>query len=325
MHLMRKSGNQEAELARAFEDADASAKIAVVQKALSGKSTAVVATAARLAAKHGLSAVSHDLVDAMVRLSKDGDRVDPLCSARHALVEALVALGAGDPEPFVLGLAIRVGMQTQLEAHSRLRIASALGLAQSRMPELDILEHLVNLLGDRDDNVRANVVRALSQLASREAALLVRAKAVCGDENVEVVGQCFVALLDMMPVEHLDFIAEMAMKRNDQVGGLALLALSGCQHPASIAKLTEYWHRKTDAPSKQDALDAIANSRHREQAIDFLLSLVEEGSPQVAADAIMALATARYKDVARDRLKALVEERDSSTIRRAFERGFGPG
>ncbi len=71
------------------------------------------------------------------------------------------------------------------------------------------MRHLVDLLGaDKEKIVRIDAARAIAQLGGIESVLLLRLKSLAGDPEPEVIGQCFVALLDLSPEDYIPFVAD---------------------------------------------------------------------------------------------------------------------
>ena len=69
------------------------------------------------------------------------------------------------------------------------------------LSENDLLAHLVELLADRDKAVRAEVARAIEQVGSPSASLLLRLRAILGADEPEVLGACYGGVLRIEGVE----------------------------------------------------------------------------------------------------------------------------
>src|ERR1039458_3482030 len=77
-----------------------------------------------------------------------------------------------------------------------LRATCALALVQCRsLVDSDLLAHLVELLADKDKAVRAEAVRAIEQVGSSSASLLLRLRAVLDADEPEVLGACYSGIL----------------------------------------------------------------------------------------------------------------------------------
>jgi HEAT repeat protein len=118
--------------------------------------------------------------------------------------------------------------------------------------------------------------------------LLLRLKALCGDEP-EVLGECFAGLLRAAPNESLQFVAKFLDHREEAVAEAAALALGDSRLESAFPALRDASQLLRARPLRRTLLLAIALLR-RENAIDYLLDLVENGESQVSADAVDALA-----------------------------------
>src|SRR5271155_4862339 len=138
----------------------------------------IVAKAADLVMQRRLEQLLPDLLAAFDRFFEDAEKRDPQCWAKNALSRALATLEFQDPAPFLRGM-----RHVQLEAvwggrsdtAGTLRGICALALVQCRtVSEADLLRHLLDLLVDKDKSARADAVRAVEQVGSPTASLLLR-------------------------------------------------------------------------------------------------------------------------------------------------------
>ena len=82
----------------------------------------------------------------------------------------------------------------------------------------------MTLLADPEIAARAGAVRALGESGQSEAMLLLRLKALLGDDE-EIMGECFAALLRLAPAPSLEFVADFLHSSSDEVAERAALAL----------------------------------------------------------------------------------------------------
>src|SRR5246500_231407 len=175
------------------------ARVEPLRKALDHRNNFVVAKAADLARESGLTDLTPDLLKAFDRFFENPERSDPQCWAKNAISRALAAFEVQEPEVFLRGM-----RHVQLEAvwggrsdtAGTLRSTCALALVQCRtLSNDDLLRHLLDLLADSDKNVRAEVVRAIEQVGSPTASLLLRLRASLGNDEPEVLGACYGGIL----------------------------------------------------------------------------------------------------------------------------------
>jgi HEAT repeat protein len=202
-----------------------------------------------------------------------------------------------------------------------LRGNSALALVQCRdLSDFDLLSHLIEILVDRDKTVRVEAARAIGQLSRPEAGLLLRLRALSGDDEPEALGACFSALLSIEGRAGIGFVSRFVERRGDD-GEEAALALGLMRSPEAFQVLKERWEHERDATFAAVLLSAIALSRQQE-AIDLLIQLVATDSSSAVA-AIAALAAAGLPPEVRCRIDAAVQSSGNKRLLPAFAKYFG--
>jgi hypothetical protein len=199
-----------------------------------------------------------------------------------------------------------------------LRGTCALALVECRLDAGTILRRLIDSLSDPERGVRIDAVRAVSHFP--EAPLLLRMKAAAGDPFSEVVGQCFASLLEVSP-EDVDYIAQYVDPRHGDVSFEAVAALGASRKPEAMAALIASWRQQRDPELRGAILTSLGASRAA-NAHDFLLSLIAEASPEVAAAAVVALARSRFLPDLRERVAAAVKARDDARVSEVFDGEF---
>ncbi len=270
-----------------------------------------------------LAALVPDLLAAFERFMTDPVKADPQCWAKTAIVKALRDLEHDDATVFLRGARHR-----QLEpvwggredTAGALRGASALALASCRVDEFEILTCLTDLLADGLKPVRVDAIRALAQVGGREAALLLRFKALSGDAEPEVMGECFAALLSLQPRDSVAFVARFLDSPADDIPLEAAAALSASSEPEALEMLNGYWQRQT-GPEMRQTIIRLLSGCPLPQAAEFLLSVLEEASGGTAMAALSALAKSRFRENVRQRVSKMVEGRRD--LARAFAAEFG--
>ncbi len=144
------------------------------------------------------------------------------------------------------------------------RASCAMGLVASGYSRA--LVELTALLNDSDAAGRVGAVRAIACGNPREAELLLRSKALAGDAEPQVLGECFTGLLAVEPEESVGFVAAYLAHADDAVRELAALALGESRLDAALAPLKEAWDgvlRRRRAPPRVAARRGGASQRGR--------------------------------------------------------------
>jgi hypothetical protein len=295
-----------------------------LRKALHDRSNYFVSKAAPLAAELGMQELIPDLLEAFDRFMIDPVKTDPQCWAKNAIAKALKDLGYNEPGFFLRGI-----KHFQLEpvwggaedTAQTLRGASALALVTCPLPRLEILERLADLLAAGPaKTVRADAAIAIAQLSGPDSALLLRFKALSGDREVEVTGQCLTSLLDISP-SYVPFVASFLDSKIEDVPQEAAAALGACTDASAVAVLTERYRSRPDPFLTRAILLSLAASRHIDAA-DFLLEVIAKSEYDHALHALQALAASRFRDDYRDRATAAIRSRADAKLSEAFEKEF---
>ena len=278
----------------------------------------IVAKAADIVAQRRLEALLPDLLAAIDRFFEDAEKRDPQCWAKNSLSRALAALELQDPAPFLRGM-----KHVQLEATwggrsdtaGVLRGTCALALVQCRAVfEVELLRHLLDMLVDTDKSARGDAVRAVEQIGSSAASLLLRLRAqIGGDEEPEILGGCHAGVLRIEGVSALPWVSRF-LATEDDAAGEAALAMAATHSVEAFEMLKARWEKARDAWFRSVLLSAIALTR-QSAATEFLLSLVKADS--IGADQVVeALLRSLPSEEILLRLKALVT--GNARLERAF-------
>ena len=304
----------------------------------------LVARAARFVAEHGLSELTGDLVSAFDRFLEHGSETDKSCVAKTAIVKALVDLEHPAVGLFRKGLGL-VQMEGAfggpVDTAIEVRANSALGLVNAGTPHA--VQELVPLLVDPGLPARLAAAQAIAASGQVEAEAVLRLKVLAGDAESEVLAECLLGLLRLVPSRSLPFVRGFLEKphggfptaprgaaedlrsapQESVVRQAAILAFGESRLEAAVPVLTEHWERERDPEVRRTILLALVTSRH-EAAFDFLLAQVAGGTPSDAGEAIRALAVLRHHDTLRERVEgALARHPAAQRLRMRFEREFG--
>jgi HEAT repeat protein len=300
-----------------------------LRKALTNRNNFVVAKAADLVRQFQLTQLTPDLLTAFDRFmlrsdmlcsdKEDPVKTDPQCWAKNAISHTLAAFEHQDPAVFLRGMK-HIQPEPSYEGASdsagTLRATCALALVQCRsLVEADLLAHLVELLGDKDKAVRAEVVRAIEQVGSTSAALLLRLRAILGsglnsrklgkepDEEPEVLGACYSGILRIEGATAIPWISRFLASADDPAAEAAL-AIAGTHSPQGFETLRQCFAKETDPWFRSVLLSAIALTR-QDAALELLLDQVRTESLQAEA-AIEAILRAMPSSQVIQRLEELV-------------------
>ena len=292
-----------------------------VRAALAGANNALAAAGARAAVRCGADALVPELVEAFGRFM-DGRPADKGCLAKTAIAEALNRLRYGLPDVFLRGIECVQWEPVyggRADAAAELRCVCAEGLVRLGHP--DLMRLLTGLLFDTEPGPRRAAVKAMRLLGGPEGELLLRAKALAGDADPEVMGDCFLALMELAPAASLRFVGRFIDGPDPVVAEEAALAVGESRTPAALELLMERWRATVDAGLKDALLLPIALTRG-DEALEFLLEIVENGPTERAAAAVEALKTFDDAGDRRRRIHQAVEGRDEPLVTRAYHGAF---
>jgi HEAT repeat protein len=272
-----------------------------LRRALAGRSAHVAAKAAQIAGECELESVVPDLVAAFERFLDNPVKSDPQCVAKAAIVEALQRMAACEPGVYLRGIG-----HVQLEPVWGGRADSAAGLRGVSA---------FGLVADPEPRARVAAARAIGAREDESGIPLLRLKALVGDEDPEVVSECFSALLSLGGGESVEFVARFLDHAAEETRESAALALGSSRRAEALAVLRRSFEQSPGEPRRRTALLAISMLK-RDEALEFLLALVAEAPGPTARLALEALALHRYDDalVVRVRAAAVRDDADLTAV-----------
>jgi hypothetical protein len=303
-------------------DPNSAASTTELTKALSSKANILVARAADIVREAKLSQFIDSMIAAFDRFMVDATSTDKGCPAKTAIAKALYELEARAENVFLTGIHHR-----QLEGvwggHSdtaaELRGICALGLV--RCNYRDAMIELGDLLMGAEPSCRMMAARAIAYSENDAGLPLLRMKVLAGDQNSDVIGECFVAMLKLSPRKSVLFVAEFLDSEDDDLKQLAILSLGESRQPAALNALTEQFHRTISGNERKPLIIAISLSR-LPASLDFLLQVIAQEHKQLGSAAIDALKMYRGDPAIRARVLQAVENRGDAELRRDFDRHF---
>jgi HEAT repeat protein len=199
-----------------------------------------------------------------------------------------------------------------------LRGASALAIAEHGGD--DVLTDLADLLADPEPPVRISAAHAVSVHGRAAGIPLLHLRALAGDSEPRVVTECLLALLRLDAEGSLPFAASFLEKPVGPAEAAAA-ALGESRLRDALPILQGWLDRAAVRGLRRVALRAIAALR-RDEAIEFLLSLVGDQPVPAAREALEALASLGRDDALGERVRAVAESRPE--LGEAFARAFAP-
>jgi hypothetical protein len=191
-------------------------------KALANRNNFITAKAADLIREFGLREFTPDLLKAFDRFFDHAEKSDPQCWAKNAISRTLSAFELQDADMFLRGMR-HIQMEPvwggRSDTAGTLRATCALALVQCRsLTEIDLLPHLIDLVTDKDKAVRTEVIRAIEQVGSSSATLLLRQRAMLGDDEPEVLGACYGGILRIEGTRAIPWVARFLAAADDSAG-----------------------------------------------------------------------------------------------------------
>lgn len=290
-------------------------------KALASKASHLLpARAAKVAAVLGIDDLEQEMAAAFDRLMVEPTKRDKGCVGKTALAKALLDLGLDATGVFLAGI-----RHVQLEPvwggsedmAQELRAWCAQGLARSGHPD-SILE-LVPLLVDPKRPPRLAAARALGEVGRVEAEPLLRLKALAGDEEPEVVGECLASLLHLEPRRSLDFVGEFLHHRDAVLAEAAALALGESRLEGAVDLLARRLEDTIVDPELRRALFLGLAMSRRQSAFDLLLERVEDGGSAEASQALTALALHRHDEALNEKVEEILDGRNDRNLWKAYQ------
>jgi hypothetical protein len=285
-----------------------------IAAALAHKSNVIVARAAELAGQFKFVELCSNLAEAFERFSRDPHFPDGGCIARTALARAALEIQSPAERLFLSGI------RQPGESAADLRSLCALGLVQVRYN--GVMGELVDLLMDAELAARIGAVRALGNTGREDAAAVLRLKVLTGDLDSDVIGECFIAMLQLDAARSMPFVERYLDTDEDAIRDGAALAIGASRHPTAAAVLCRHFTPAIARDFRPTLFLAIATCRTAE-AIDFLVGVARDKPAAIGAQAIAALALYRHDKTLRNRLQQLLKDCRSDVLDREYADQFG--
>ncbi len=288
------------------EDGAAAELVEQLRPIVEHPSSHAVAAAARLAEERELRELVEPLAEAFGRFF-DADDVG--CGAKIAIARALVAFEYDDAELFLAGathVQLEGGYGEPEDSAVSLRAVSAEALARCSWDGVTIA--LAEILVDLHEDVRTAAARALGSAGRLDAIPLLRYKAVLGDPDPRVLGECVGSILALEEDEGLPFVRRFLHDDDPEVVEMTALAFAESRGAKALEILLSWWRNETRYDLRRDTLASIALHRS-DESLAFLLGIIREGTTADALAAVDAFAPFRSDPTIEAQLEEAVTER----------------
>jgi hypothetical protein len=206
-------------------------------RALTQRSNLLVAKAAAIALHHRLTGLTPNLVAEFPRFLQDPAKADPQCWAKNAIAKTLAAFEYQDSGFFLTGMhhiQLEPVWGGSVDTAGTLRGTCALALVQCRdLNSHRVLTHLTPLFADKELSVRVNAVRAVEQVGTDSAALLLRLRAELASDDPELLGACYSGVLALEGPGAIPWTAQFLASEDDSAAEAAM-AISQTHTPEAF-------------------------------------------------------------------------------------------
>jgi hypothetical protein len=296
-----------------------------ISSALQDRSNLVVSEAAKIIREFELTGFESELLASWERLLTNPAKLDPGCTAKTAIIEALGQFDFDDPEFYAKAILYQqpepVWGGTD-DTAVNVRGASAFAIARSRrMNIVAKLTTLVELLLD-PENARSRVFAAQAIADTRRDEAIPVLRLQLGSSNhAETMGACMTGLLTLAPDTYVPLVATYLEAEREEIILEAAASLGTCGRREAVAVLISAWKRTADPELKVSLLMSIGLSKES-SGFDFLISLIAENTrdSEIALDALKPLCV--YPDLCQ-RVRAGVTQSQSRVLLQVFERRYG--
>ncbi|APR78788.1 Hypothetical protein A7982_04135 [Minicystis rosea] len=297
--------------------------VAELRRFLGDKNGYLCGEAAAVVQQRELRELIPELASAFERLLAAGADADKACFGKKRILEALVAFQADVAPVYLAGLH---HVQREPSYPEPVDTAGPVrGLSAHALVEIDHAEALVEitpLLVDPEPMVRAEAVRAIARSAVEGAAAVLHLKVLAGDVEADVIEACYGGLLRLAPARYLSIVADALRSEEPARVEAAALALGESRVREALPVLQSALESIARPREQQSVIMAIALVRS-DEALAFLLTLVESAPEGQAVAAIHALALHRHDPTVVDRVHRVVALRRSRRLTESLRERFG--
>ncbi|MBX2799319.1 MAG: hypothetical protein KTR31_16710 [Myxococcales bacterium] len=288
---------------------------AVVVEALSSSTNHVVGKAAGLVAEHGLDGCWDALLKAFDRFMEQPIKRDPGCVAKLAVVEALIETRYPHPDVFLRGVHHRQmepAWGGSVDSAPGLRSHSAMGLVAIGWSDAPVA--IADLLHDPEVPCRVGAARALAAWGDPVlASALVHLRLGVGEEEPDVVSECFDALLALEAATALPWVVARLFDDDDLYAECAAISLGSSRHDDALGPLQAWVEQRPQPQLRRIGLVAIGLLRS-EASIEVLLRWLAEGGEREAEAALEGLGVHAHDPRLAERVRDVAHDAGKGTL-----------
>jgi HEAT repeat protein len=280
----------------------------------------LAAKAAHVISSRKLRDLSAELVAVFTHGMQNPAKSDPGCHIKLAAIEALNTLDYPEAAPFLHGIRhfqLEYSFGTPVDTADTLRAACAFALY--RLGYGDLLCELVSLLVDPQTAPRRAAVKILIDMDRESSEMLLRLKALQGDSEPEVLGDCFSGLVTLAPSRSLRFVEQFLSSDSPEVIEEAAIAIGNSRLPEAFDRLRDFRENCVRPGIKKLLQLPIALTRC-DEAFALLLAVLRDECLDHAIASIQALKIYSDNPERRERIREAVSIRNDPGISMAYEK-----
>ncbi len=288
----------------------------LLRQLLTSQQPVAIAQAAKLIAEAEHYSLIPDMVAAFEwAMTKPKER-DPGCIAKLKLADALYRLDYSNEDLFLQG--IRYAGDSN-DRSAPLRSVCALGLVRMNYP--DVMGELADLLADPEPDAQIGSARAIAYTGNLSGVPLLRLRIKLSD-SAPVLLECFLALLHLSPTQSsIDLVRSFLVIQSraedhreiSDIVEAAALAFGESRLPEAFDILRIWWQSVSIPELRKTGLIAISLIRN-DEAVSFLLSLIQSGTLVDAKNSIAALSVYRENQALWQLVRERIEQRGEPSL-----------
>ena len=292
-------------------------------KVLSAANSILVARSAQVVENRRITELIPNLVAAFNRFMNKPSKADQGCLAKTAIIETLNHLDYDDDDVFLQGIhhvQKEPAYGGSIDTAANLRGKCAFALA--RIGYTEVLFELTTLLMDPEPQARIAAVKAVAHLARLESELLLRMKILVGDQEPNVLGECFSGLISINPERSLSFVGTFLSSHDHLIAEAAAFQLGESRKARAFEILCNYRQNNIiNSEFHEVLLLSIALTR-LDEAFQYLIDVIADEHRGNAVSALKALKIYAYDDDLCTRIHKAVESRNDVMVSEAYASEF---
>ena len=291
-----------------------------LSKALSGANNVLIAKAAQVVGRRSITGLVPNLVATFDRFMSKPAEADRGCLAKIAVIEALSDLDYNEENVFLRGIRhiqreFAYGGPVDTAAELRGKCAFAL----ARIGYAEVLFELAALLMDPESQARIAAAKAIAHIAGMEGELLLRMKVLAGDQESDVLGECFSGLISMNPERSMSFVSGFLTSDDPLIVEAAVFALGESRKVDAFEILRNYRESNIIKPDLQKILLLSIALTRIDEAFEYLIDVINDERRDNAIVALEALRIFHANDDLRTRIHEAVVLRNDAMVSEAWD------